>query len=291
MKKLVREPLAQFLVVGALLFLLHHFFSGDGTPVESPPDRVIRLTAAQGRHLAAAFERAWQRPPTPAEWMGLVEAQVIDEVYYREALRLGLDRDDAVVRRRLRQRVEMLSEDVSTLREPGDEELQNYLLAQRENFRLEPRVTFKQVFLDPDRRGASLPDDASRLLRLLNSDEGASVELVELGDPIMLAAAFKDRSTNDVARLFGSGFAASLLGLPLGAWTGPVESHYGSHLVHLEKRVDARDPGLDEVREAVAREWRAEERRKASEAYFESLRQQYTVIIEPGATNGVEHAP
>jgi hypothetical protein len=273
----LREPLLQFLVLGAALFLLFQW-RGDREP-DTGRDRIV---VSQGtlESLAQKFRRLWLRPPTVEELNGLVEDHIREEVYYREALAMGLDRDDTIVRRRMRQKMEVFFEDLAALDEPSDEELAAFLSANPERFRIPARLTFQHVYLNPDKSGAEGDAAAGRLIAALNRpDDPPSPE--SLGDPFMLGHRFSDVTTVEVDRLFGEGFSASLSNLGPGTWRGPVPSGYGPHLVRVENRVPGRVPELDEVREAVLREWTDARRKEINEATYQRLRERYTVVVEP----------
>jgi len=277
----LREPLLHFLVLGALLFWLAAALGG---PAGGRADRIV-LTAGDVGQLEAGFERTRQRAPSADELAGLLEDRIREEVLYREALALGLDRDDTIVRRRMRQKMEFLSEDLSVA-EPSEADLERWLAGHREAFRLEPRVAFRQVYLSRDRRGEAVRADAERVLAELRG-AGDGTDPAALGDPLPLPGEASDLSASEVARLFGAAFSARVLELAPGGWEGPVESAYGLHLVRVERRVDARDPALEEVRDAVAREWLAERREQAREDLYRELRSRYEVEIAapraPGA--------
>jgi hypothetical protein len=273
-----REPLLHFLVLGAVLFWLA---GALGDPAQGRRDRIV-LSAGDVEQIAAGFERTWQRPPTQAELAGLLEDRVREEIFYREALALGLDRDDTIVRRRMRQKMEFLSEDLAAL-EPGDADLEAWLAANPDAFRQEPRVAFRQIYLSRDRRGASVQGDAERLVAELRAQDG-TVDLATRGDPLPLPAESDGLSASEASRLFGAAFAARLLELEPGRWEGPVESAYGLHAVFVRERVPGRDPALAEVRDAVAREWQAERRRQAREDSYRALRSRYEVEIAAPAS-------
>jgi hypothetical protein len=269
----IREPLLHFLVLGAALFWLAGTL---GDPAQGRRGRIV-LSAGDVEQIVAGFERTWQRPPTQVELAGLVEDRVREEVFYREALALGLDRDDTIVRRRMRQKMEFLSEDLAAL-EPGDADLEGWLAANPEAFRQEPRIGFRQIYLSRDRRGGSVQGDAERLVAELRAQD-AAVDLAAWGDPLPLPAESDGLTASEAARLFGEAFSARLLELEPGRWEGPVESAYGLHAVFVRERVPGRDPELAEVRDAVAREWLADRRRQAREDSYRALRSRYEVEI------------
>jgi hypothetical protein len=271
--KILCEPLLHFLVLGAGLFLL---FGVVGKPAEEGPEQIV-VTEAKIGNLAELFRRTWRRPPTPAELDGLIEDHVKEEIFYREALALGLDRDDIVIRRRLRQKMEFLSEDVAPPAEPTEAELRIFLAEHADRFRAPWRVSFAQVYLSPERRGAHVRSDAERLLVALNTGKS---DPAEAGDPLLLEQDYRELATQDVERLFGRAFAAQVAQLPVGRWSGPVESGYGLHLVLVRERAPASEPDLREVREAVANEWRAARREEANRAFYDGLRANYEVTVE-----------
>jgi hypothetical protein len=274
-KKLVREPLVHFLILGALLLfasnLMNKRTSGD--------TRKIVITPGQIEHLEDGFARAHQRPPDADELKGLIRDYLREEVYYREALALGLDRDDVPIRQRLRTKMEFISEDVAAQVQPTDVQLQQYLNAHPEKFRIDQHFTFEQVYLDPSRRGRHLTADAQEMLAKLNK-LGAGADISAMGDPFLLDGITDDVASRDVARDFGEKFAAALAGLQIGGWQGPIESGLGMHLVLVSKRTDGRLPELNEVNSAVRREWANDYRIEANEKFYEWLLKHYTVLVE-----------
>ena len=274
--KLLREPLVHFLALGAALFALSAVLGERGTT----QDRIV-VTSGQIEHLAATFARTWQRPPTPPELQALIDAWVREEIYAREARALGLDLDDTVIRRRLWQKMEFLVEDAAAT-PPSEAELQVYLTAHPDAFRTEPRLSFRQVFVSPDRRGDGAASDAVTLLeRLRAAGPGADIA----GDRLRVPDELQRVPRSEITRLFGDVFAARLESVEPGAWVGPIESGYGLHLVFVRERVDGRLPPLAEVRPAVEREWLAARRKAQVETAYQERRARYTVVIEPPATS------
>lgn len=274
MKRLLQEPLLHFLLLGALLFLAYGLLADPG---RAP----VAIVVTQGRieHLAASFARTWQRPPSEAELKGLVDEWVRDEMATREAIALGLDQDDPVIRRRLRQKLEFLSADLAAQSEPSDADLESYLQAHPDAFRLAPRLSFQQIFLDPQLRGVNLEHDAAKLLLLLNEDSGRA-DAAALGDPSLLDFSLVAVAENEIAHLFGQDFTAELQGLSLGRWFGPIASSFGLHLVRVSERTDARLPALAEARDAVRREWENAQRLEGNAKFYQAMLKRYTVIIE-----------
>ncbi len=262
-------------MLGAGLFVAYRVFGGGAG---SPPGKIV-VTQGQLAALATGFARTWQRPPTREELEGLVRNHVREEVYCREAIALGLDKDDAVIRRRLRQKMEFVSDDVAAQAEPTEADLKAYLAAHADAFRLERRITFRQVFLNPERHGTHLAADAQRLLAELNRS-GSKADIGSIGDPFLLEHSFQEVPASEIAKQFGETFAAKLAELPLGRWQGPIESGYGAHLVSITDRAEGGIPPLEDVRDAVRREWENARRLDANEAFYQGLLRRYAVTIE-----------
>jgi hypothetical protein len=274
-KRLLREPILHFLVLGAVLFLL----APRGRDTAGDLGTHIIVTNDDLNRLSATWQRQWRRLPSAEELAALVRNHVREEVLYREAIALGLDQDDTIIRRRLVQKMEFLSEDTSVSGEPDDEELASYLAANPERFELPTRLDFRHVYFSTDRRGRAADADARELLSRLERAP-APADLRSLGDRFMLQHAYSQKSPAEVGQLFGRDFATRIFELETGSWQGPVESGYGLHLVHVDKKVDARAPRLDEVRHEVARDYLTERREQADERMYEQLRARYDVEIE-----------
>jgi hypothetical protein len=279
MKPLLKEPLVHFLLLGAGLFLLYAWQGGGpsspgGVPGAPSPEVVIARSDI--RQMEELFRKTWQRPPTEEERQGLVESLVRDEILYREALAAGLDRDDSVIRRRLRLKMEFVFEDIAAQVEPTDAELQAYREQNAANYRIPPRIGFRQVLVSADRRGASAEAEARALLDRLR--DGA--DPLALGDPTLLGHAFSPVVLSDIESLFGSGFAAALGDLAPGRWEGPLRSSFGWHLVRVEQRTVEHVPELTAIRAAVQRDWARERQQALKDAAYARLRERYRVVVD-----------
>jgi hypothetical protein len=273
--RLLREPLLHFFVLGAGIFLL---FGVIGDSDERQPEEIV-VKAGQIDRLVEGWKKTRMRAPTLAELEGLIADHIREEVYYREALALGLDRDDLIIRRRMRQKMEFLSQDLAARADPTEADLQAFLEENASTFRIESRLTFRHVYFSSDRRRDDVQGDATRLLARLRGS-GGTTDTRSLGDPFLLPVEFTSLPASEVKSLFGGDFAARLLALEPGAWQGPVRSGYGLHLVFVHERSDPQAPDLAEVRNAVEREWREARRREANEAIYREVLQRYEVVIE-----------
>jgi parvulin-like peptidyl-prolyl isomerase len=230
-------------------------------------------------HLSAGFARVWHRPPTGAELKGLVDDHVKEEIATREAMAMGLDRDDTIIRRRLRQKLEFLVEDAAEQAPPTEAELQAWLDAHPQAFPGETRLALRQVYVSPARRGSSARADAERLLARLRA-AGAGAKIDALGDATILPSELPKGPLSEVTRVFGSDFAAWVEAVAPGEWAGPLESPYGLHLVLVSEREAAARPPLAAVRPLVERELLAERRTSQLQALYDRLLEKYTVSIE-----------
>jgi hypothetical protein len=266
--------LLHFLVLGAALFGL--FSMIDRKDVEAPTKLII--STSRVATLADGFARTWRRQPTEQELQGLVDDYIRDEIFYREGRAAGLDRDDFVIRRRVRQKMEFLAEDMAAA-EPSDEELAAYLASNPERFRTEDRLTFHHVFFSATRRGSALDGDAKQIADTLIRTS-APVDTATIGDPFLLGTEFREMSQSDVARTFGEGFAKQLSAVEPGRWQGPIASSFGVHLVFVDERTKGNLPPLDTVREAVQREWLNARRIEAEQKLYRTLRDRYQIVVE-----------
>jgi hypothetical protein len=281
MRNALREPLLHFVVMGLLLFAFFEWRGGG-----SGAGRIV-VTSGQLQHFAAGFARTWQREPTEAELKGLVDEYVKEEMAAREAFVEGLDRDDAIIRKRLRQKLEFLVEDAVDQAPPTEADLQAWLTAHADAFRVEGQVALRQVFLRRDRTGASA--EATRLLARLRA-AGTGADTARLGDPTTLPPELSLGPVREVGLTFGEAFARAVEAAPLGQWTGPVESAYGLHLILVRERLPPSVPGLAAVRPKVVGEVIAERRKRALTALYDGLLTRYRVTIErpaaPAASGG-----
>jgi hypothetical protein len=282
----LREPLLHFLVIGTGLFLLYQFVRGGD---ETAPREIV-VSEPRIEALAENFGRTWMRPPTPQEMRGLVDDYVKEEVFYREAIAMGLDRDDTVIRRRLRQKMEFVSEDAAATAEPTDAQLQQFLTQHPEKFVEPARVTFEQVFVNAGRRGEAARRDAEQILANLQAARGPAIP-AEAGDATLLPAALEDASPQEISGSFGDEFGKQLESAPMGQWSGPIASTFGLHLVRVTARSAGETPKLADIRPVVVREWQAQQRTQAGDSFYSSLRSKYEVRYEGEIGQLLQQAP
>ena len=270
---LLKEPIIPFLMVGAALFGLQAFWSPGG----SQGSAEIVVSDEQAATMVKAFVRTWQRPPSQEELQRLFDDHVRTEVLVREAMALGLDRNDTIVRRRLRQKMEFVNEGELKLSLASNQELQGHLMAHADRFRSEPLVSFEQVFLDPARRGDRLNRDAAAFKAQLNSN-GQGLNPSALGDPLaMIESRWSEERRSELVAQFGATFTDALLEQPRGSWVGPIPSAYGMHLVRVSSVKPGALPPLEQVLDAVQRDWQADQRQDQQKELYRQLLAKYSV--------------
>lgn len=260
---LLREPLVYFLLAGVALFVLTGALSGDDA-------RHIVVSDAERARLSAQWQAQMGRAPTDNELSALVEQWIREEIYYREAIAMGLDQDDVIIRRRLAQKLTFLTEDLATAEAPSRDMLRAFYEAHLDRYQEPARWTFSHRYFSGERREQPQAEARAALEVLA---EGAA----PTGDAFMLQQDYVGRSQREIAELFGREFAAALAELPTGSWQGPVRSAYGWHLVRMDDRQPPRQLPFPEVVDRVAADYRQEARQEANEAYYQSLRARYEI--------------
>jgi hypothetical protein len=271
-----REPFLHFTLLGVLIFAADAWLRDRSDAAGSGE---IVVTAGRIENLSAVFARTWQRPPTAEELRGLVDSYVLDEAMFREGVALGVDQDDAVIRRRVRQKMEFFVDEIAGSGEASDEELEAWLAENAQTYVVPAQFTFQQVYLNPDSHGEALAATAESLLEQLRAAE-TGVDAAALGDRSLLDSTYTDFRADMVARSFGQVFVDQLAELPTGEWSGPVQSGYGFHLVYVDSVTPARAPVLAEVRGPVERDWRRTQREAATDLFYQQTVERYDVTIE-----------
>lgn len=269
------EPLLHFMILGAAIFVGFNVMSGR-TPNEK---NAIVVRQATIQNLASVFTRSWQRSPSEEELNELIQDYIREEVAVREALALGIDRDDSIIRRLLRQKLEFVTEDVALQAEPTDEDLRTYLHGHADVFTSEPRFSFTQIYFNAQHRGTRLGQDAAKLREHLNTSK-VPVDVATQGDITSLEHQFNALPASQIKQLFGEPFATALATLEPGQWSGPVASGYGQHLIFVSEQLPGSLPNLEQVREAVRRDWANSRRIDALDKFYATRLHNYSVTIE-----------
>ncbi|MGB8432945.1 MAG: peptidylprolyl isomerase [Burkholderiales bacterium] len=288
MRRLLREPLVHFLLIGVVLFGLYSF-TQSGRPATAP-SREIRLSLDEIRQLTLLYQSQWRRPPTPQELERMVENKVQQEILYREALAMGLDKDDEIVKRRMAQKMQFLAEDVAAAREPTTAELKAWFERHTAMFALPPRLGFRHLYFSPDRRGARAQEDAAKALAKLADEPEDSKVAASLADHFMFQDYYRDRTPEFLGKELGPQFALAVVKLAPGSWQGPIESGFGWHLVFVDTVIPGRVPAFEEIENDVKNAWLAEQKSQAWERSYKDMRAKYTVLL-PGPPEGAGAPP
>jgi hypothetical protein len=283
--KLLREPLFQFLIAGALLFGGYQWWT-RGTPT-SPIEGSVRIGQGEVRWLRETFASQWQREPTSEEMSDLVATLVNEELLAREARALGLDQDDTIVRRRLAQKLTFLVEDATHIADPGEDELRRFFATRAAHYETADRVSFKHIFFSPGRHSNASADAGAALSLILANGDAKVPE----GDPLPLEDMYADVDAQAVSSLFGPDFARTVFELTPGSWSGPVESGYGVHLVLVLQRDQGAPRPFEDVRKTVIDDWRRWKAVETNEAFLAKLRNKYGVVIDAGTETLLAQEP
>lgn len=284
--KLFREPLVHFAIAGVVLFSTYSWLSGSKPAADGVEP--VRIGSGEIQWLKETYSNQWFRPPDATELQGLVADLVNEELLAREAQAMGLGENDTIVRRRLAQKLKFLVDDTSRLAEPTDAELRPYFEANAARFEHSPRVSFSQIYFNPDNRKEAAKD-AGLVLAKLSAD--ASADVAEFGDRFLLEAEMTQADRQAIANTFGDEFADALLAIEPGKWSGPLNSGYGAHLVFVSERQTARKPVFEAVRDKVVVEWRRESEQKVRREYLARLREKYGVEFDDSVKAHLEPQP
>ena len=270
-KTLLREPIVLFILIGSVIYLLQALVFNTNPSAS----KQIIVSSDQLKQLENGFSSTWMRPPTEIELEGLIANYIRNEVFYREALAMGLEENDQVIRNRLRQKLELLMDNMASVNVPSQQMLEAYLQENADDFKGDYQVSFIQVFVNPEEHS----DPQNVALNLLKQlQEGARPE--DLGDATLMGYSFPDYSQTDVGRRFGSDFSRQVIHVESDEWSGPLYSGMGLHLIRIDHFENGTMPELSEIRSRVEREWMARQKSKLKAAAYEKLLEGYDVVIE-----------
>ncbi len=279
LERLIREPLLHFLLAGLALFAAYQAINRGAASQD--PARIV-LTEDDIRRFTESWTILWQRPPSEKELADLIENEVREEILYREAIALGLDRGDSIVRRRLVQKMEFLAEDSPAAPDPRPEELKAWFEQNRDRFVMPPRISFVQVYFSFFKRKDQARADAELALDDLAGLGSEAADDPDLGDRIMFQPRYRLHAREEVTRVFGAKFTDAIFQLPPGEWQGPVESGYGWHVVRVEELTSPDTPPFETIEPQVKYEWLADQRASSRRKAYEELRSRYAVVLPPG---------
>jgi len=274
--KLLKEPLIQFLLIGAVIYGAYGLY---GAPDEDVGTRTVIVDKNRINSIISQWNGRWNRPPTRQELDGVINAYIREEILYRKAIEIGLNKDDPIARRRLAQKLDFLTKDIALLKKPEEGELEQYFKDNIALFSAANMISFYHAFLDPDARDNATLDDAAKLLEELRKAGEPDANAPSVGDRFMLENRYTQVTELDIRRHFGSGFADSVMQLEAGKWHGPVLSGYGVHLVYVSEFIEAAPPKFVDVRDKVFAIWQEKQQKKFNEEFYDNLKASYDVVI------------
>ena len=266
--QVVREPLFLFFLFGFLIFFAYTRL----TDLVEQRQQKIHVSAGQIELLAESFTKTWSRTPTREELLSQIDNYVMDEIFFREAVAMGLDKTDPAIKRRLRQLMEMMLDDYASVY-PSEAQLRDYLTEHPDKFRRDPSISFRLIHFPLEER--------QKALDVLTMLQNGSVSAEDYrGGMVMIPDRFEDEGRREVERVFGSRFVSGIFEMEVGSWQGPVESAYGWHLVKIGQKTEGRVPDLDEIWDLVEREWSFDMRRRIKEEQYRKMKEQYHIVVE-----------
>ncbi|MEY4484631.1 MAG: hypothetical protein RL693_2083 [Verrucomicrobiota bacterium] len=287
--KIFREPLLHFLLLGGVIFAVHAWRQDRAAKgIASDDGKRIEINAATITRLREGWTRQFQRTPSAEDMREMVESHIKEEVLCREALAMGLNRDDTIVRRRMAQKMEFLTQDIATAVAPDEADLNKFFSQNAARYARPAQVSFRHVYFSREKRGAKLDEDVKEALAAL-AKPGVSDEA--FGDPFLQGFEFKEQEEQDLISIFGREFAASVIKAPLDVWSGPMTSSYGVHLVRVTSSGGRQPVELAAVRDGVLRDFLDERRRSANDEVLIRMKQNYEIIIDEAALKNATPDP
>jgi hypothetical protein len=266
--KIMKEPIFLFLVLGLVMYWVYTFLVGF---IDSS-ERQILVTETQVKMLNETFQKTWNRPPTESEKQAQIENLIKDEVFFREAVAMGLDKSDPAVKRRLRQIIELMMDDLAVVY-PSEDQLARYLLEHPDKFQEDATISFQHVYFPIDRK----QDAENHLDKLKNN---LPLDETSISSLSLIPGIFRDEPQFSIQRQFGENFAQEVFKLDTASWQGPVESAYGWHLVFISEIIPGYIPDLEDIWDEVEREWSLELRNEKKEQQYQKMKSQYEVKFE-----------
>lgn len=273
MKKLLREPLVHFLLIGGALFLLYSFLNPNQEQLDN---NIIKIEDSDVERLIKAYQQNWNSPPDSSTLKSLLEDEIKSEVFYREAIAMQLDHNDEIIRRRLKQKYEFLVKDLADSQQPTETELQDFYKENAHFYKEPNKLSFSQIYFSPDQRTQPLKD-AQGVLNQLIKKENDSASLKKFGDSFHLQTYFAERDYNDVRQLFGQDFAKAIFGVVKEGWAAPIQSGYGIHLVNITDIQNEQLRPFAAVKDRVVADWKIAQQRLYNEQLYENLLKKYEV--------------
>jgi len=272
MKKLLKEPFLHFILIGAAMFLLYGLVSD-----KKDSKNTIVINDFDVSSIISKWEMQWKRPPTEKELQSLINLNIKQEVFYQEALKMNLDHNDEIIKRRLAQKMQFLSNDIAAMMEPTDEVLKEYFQKNSDKYLTPTSYSLYQITFSPDKRENNFKDAEETLKQFPNA---SFKEMNGKGDNLPFSYFFADINADELGLQLGSKFPEALQKSETNKWLGPVPSGFGYHLVYITKKTKPQSPPFESVRKAVVRDYEYNNQKEIDEAIYKELKKKYEIEID-----------
>lgn len=277
--KWAKQPVIQFMIIGVVMFLVQTYIINADTDT-TEDDYKIYLTAGEVKSMEEVWTSKWQRPPTEIEMKGMVNQRVEEAILFREAKKIGLDKNDNIIRQRMAQKLEFLTNDLVKPDSVSIEEVKLYFTENTNQYTTPANITMIQLFVNPKNYGDSLDKEIATRLAKLNRMDPASPKIAELGDQFSLQTYYPDKPHLEFAKLYGSDFATRIFELETEKWVGPVNSQYGAHLVYIMNKNPALITEFNTIKELVTEDLQREKQIELNNKYINGILSRYEVVVE-----------
>ncbi len=272
MKKLLKEPFLHFILIGAAMFLLYGLVNEKRDSINT-----IVINDFDVSSIISKWEMQWKRPPNEKELQSLINLNIKQEVFYQEALKMNLDHNDEIIKRRLAQKMQFLSNDIAAMIEPTDEVLQEYFQKNKEKYLTPPSYSLYQITFSPDKRKDNYKDALETLKQF---PDATFDEMKNWGDTLPFNYYLENVNANELGLQLGSKFSASLKDQELNKWAGPVLSGFGYHLVYITDKTEPQLPPYESIKKSILRDFEYDNQKEIDEAIYKELKKKYNVEID-----------
>jgi parvulin-like peptidyl-prolyl isomerase len=246
-------------------------------PAISSKDTIV-IDDEMANRVGVLFEKQWGRQPSESEWASLLDSEIRQEVYYRQALKMNLDHNDELIRRRMNQKLDFITSDLAQMKNPSDNELQAYYAEHKAKYLQQASYSFSHIYFNADKRDRAKAD-AAALLPSLPATDANLPALTKLGDPFAFTYHTDDAPAKEIDKQMGDGFAAALANLPVGKWSGPVLSGFGAHLIFINAVTPAREPAFAAIKNQLLNDYRYDYQQQFNQKVYDDFKKEYTIKL------------
>lgn len=279
LNKLMNKPVIRFFFIGSIMYLIYVFIIQLNSNTQNQ-DNTITITSGEIMSLEEKWTSRFKRSATELEMQSLVEQHIEETILFKEAVKMGLNKNDDVIRQRMAQKLQFLSDDLIRPEPPSDDELRDFFYKNTNSYKPADRVTITQIYLDPKKRGDKISDDAKKLLTKLNKIGSPESNFSAYGDTFNLQSYFLQRSKSELSMLFQGEFAKFAFLSEPNKWQGPVNSGYGMHIIYIHEKQIGITPEFEEIKDRIREDWMIEKQKGINNIYIDGLLSRYEIIFE-----------